>query len=102
MKKKITAYLALALASVSVFASCGGNGGNGGGLQSSEEPGTSSGGGNGNMISAQPLSVQELGEGFNAAYLPDVSSINQLSGKIDVCLDFEGTQSGWRALANEY
>ena len=68
MKKKITAYLALALASVSVFASCGGSA-NGGDLQSSEDLGTSSGGSNGNMISAQPLSVEELGEGFNAAYL---------------------------------
>ena len=52
----------------------------------------------------QPLSVAELGEGFDAKYLPDMASISarQLSGKIDVCLDFEGTQAGWTALAKEY
>ena len=86
MKKNLMAYLALALACTSVFASCGrGGGGN-------------SATGNGNTISATPLQIA----GFNEAYLPDTSSINQLSGKIDVCLDFEGTQNGWRALAKEY
>ena len=89
MKKNIKAYLALGLACASLFASCGTNGG-------------TQTGNNGNTISAKPLSVQELGEGFNAAYLPDTSKITQFSGKIDVCLDFEGTQSGWRALAKEY
>ena len=109
MKKKITAYLALALASVSLFASCAGMG-VGAGTSSSasnsqaggDNSSSSSGSGNSNMISTQPLSVQELGEGFNAKYLPDVSSINQYSGKIDVWLDFEGTQSGWNELAKEY
>ena len=86
MKKNLMAYLALVLACTSVFASCGGgNSGN-------------SATGSGNTISATPLQIA----GFNEAYLPDTSSINQLSGKIDVCLDFEGTQSGWRALAAEY
>ena len=93
MKQKFMALSALALACTTMFASCGGNGGNGGGT---------AGGSNGNKITASPLSVSELGEGFNEAYLPDTSSINQYSGKIDVCLDFEGTQSGWRALADEY
>lgn len=60
------------------------------------------GGGKSGMISTKPLTVAELGEGFNAKYLPDASSIRQFSGKIDVCLDFEGTQDGWRALAKEY
>ena len=59
-------------------------------------------GGKSGMISTKPLTVAELGEGFNAKYLPDASSIRQFSGKIDVCLDFEGTQDGWRALAKEY
>ena len=54
------------------------------------------------MISAKPLTAAELGEGFNSDYLPDASSIKQLSGKVDVCLDFEGTQPGWQALAKEY
>ena len=99
MKKNIKAYLALALACTSLLAACGGGG------DSTSNPGqsTSEGaGGNSNMISTQALSVEELGEGYNAKYLPDTSKINQFSGKIDVCLDFEGTQSGWRALANEY
>ena len=60
------------------------------------------GGGKSGMISTKPLTVAELGEGFNTKYLPDASSIRQFSGKIDVCLDFEGTQDGWRALAKEY
>ena len=57
---------------------------------------------NGGTITVDPLKVEELGEGFNAAYLPDASKIKQYSGKIDVCLDFEGTQGGWQALADEY
>ena len=107
MKRKITAYLALALASVSLVSCMGMGAGSGSSSVNSSQAGSdnsssSSGSGNSNMISTQPLSVQELGEGFNEAYLPDVSSINQYSGKIDVWLDFEGTQSGWRALADEY
>ena len=54
------------------------------------------------MITAKPLSVAELGEGFNANYLPDTTKIQARTGKIDVCLDFEGTQAGWQALAREY
>ena len=52
----------------------------------------------------QPLTLEQLGEGFNEKYLPDMDAISsrQLSGKVDVCLDFEGTQSGWQALAREY
>lgn len=52
----------------------------------------------------QPLTLEQLGEGFNAKYMPDMNAITsrQLSGKIDVCLDFEGTQTGWQALAKEY
>ena len=91
MKKKVFALSALVMACITMFAACGGGGGN-----------DSAGGGNGNTITAKPLTVSELGAGFNEAYLPDASSINQYSGKIDVCLDFEGTQSGWRALAEEY
>ncbi len=54
------------------------------------------------MITASPLSLAELGEGFDARYLPDTKQIRALTGKIDVCLDFEGTQAGWQALADEY
>ena len=54
------------------------------------------------MITASPLSLEELGEGFDARYLPDTTQIRALTGKIDVCLDFEGTQAGWQALADEY
>ena len=94
MKKNVMAILALSVACSSLLASCGG-----GGEQSS---GNNSAGSNGNTISVQPLTVEQLGAGYNATYLPDTSSIKQYSGKIDVCLDFEGTQSGWRALAKEY
>ena len=91
MKKKVFAVSALLMACTTMFVACSGDGGK-----------DSVGAGNGNNITAKPLTVSELGEGFNEAYLPDTSSINQYSGKIDVCLDFEGTQSGWRALADEY
>lgn len=57
---------------------------------------------NNGKISVDPLAVEELGAGFNTQYLPDKSAINQFSGKIDVSLDFEGTQAGWKALAKEY
>lgn len=60
------------------------------------------GGENKGMISVDPLTVEQLGAGFNAQYLPDKSNIKQQSGKIDVSLDFEGTQAGWQALAKEY
>ena len=95
MKKKILAFIASVIACTTALVSCGGSGGN----STSESGG---GNANSNMITAKPLTVQELGEGFKESYLPDTSSIRQLTGKIDVCLDFEGTQSGWRALANEY
>ncbi|MBR2336543.1 MAG: hypothetical protein IKA61_01165 [Clostridia bacterium] len=93
MKKKlISSISALLLCCSSLFgvASCGGTGGGG----ESEAPK--------GMITATPLSVAELGEGFNEKYLPDTSSIRALTGKVDVCLDFEGTQAGWQALAAEY
>ncbi len=90
MKKNVMAFLALSVACTSVLASCGGVAG---GDSTGGNGGTS-----GNKITATPLTIA----GFNSAYLPDTASINQLSGKIDVCLDFEGTQSGWRALADEY
>lgn len=98
MKKKfLTNALALAISFSTLFsvASCGGGG--------SDKDGTSGSGGNTTgMISVAPLTVAELGEGFNADYLPDASSIKQRTGRIDVCLDFEGTQAGWEALATEY
>ena len=53
-------------------------------------------------IGENALSVSELGEGFQEAYLPDVEKVKQFSGQIDVCLDFEGTQYGWQAVAAEY
>ena len=95
MKKKYFGCICALILSLAVFASCSGTpsgtGNNGG------ESGNNKG-----MITAKTLTVEELGEGFNAKYLPDTSSIRALTGKIDVCLDFEGTQSGWQALANEY
>ena len=97
MKKKlISSISALMLCCSALFgaASCGSNSGT-----------TESSGGNGGnkgMITAKPLTVSQLGAGFNANYLPDTSKIQARTGKIDVCLDFEGTQAGWQALATEY
>ena len=64
--------------------------------------GASSGGGASGMIKASLLSISELGSNFDANYLPDTSSIKQRSGKIDVCLDFDGNQYGWQKVATEY
>ncbi len=99
MKKKLTMFLALALSCTTVLAACDSGSSASSGGNSQDSSGST---GNSNMISTQPLSVNDLGAGFNADYLPDVSSIKQYSGKVDVCLDFEGTQSGWRALKDEY
>ena len=67
---------------------------------------TACGGGTGagvsGFISTEALKVSQLGEGFGEEYLPNTAKIKQYSGKIDVCLDFEGTQGGWQALADEY
>lgn len=87
MKKKLLKTLLVVGAAI-ILASCGGD--NGG---ESEKKGT---------ITVDPLSVSELGQGFNAKFLPDKGSIDQQSGKIDVCLDFEGTQYGWKKVAAEY
>ena len=89
MKKKIVAST---LAFVACCSACAGFVGCGGAGSTN----------NGSTISAKPLTVAQLGDGYQAKYLPDTSSIRQLSGKIDVCLDFEGTQGGWMALAEEY
>ncbi len=62
----------------------------------------SNGGGKEGYISQKALSVEELGEGFNARYLPDVQNIKQRSGTIDVALDFYGNQYGWEKVAREY
>ena len=101
MKKKLFSAIALLTCFTSVFsmAACNlggtGNGGNGGTSDSGN-------GGNGGTITVDPLTAAELGEGFNETYLPDKASIKQYSGKIDIALDFEGTVSGWDALAAEY
>ena len=89
MNKFLKSTMAFIISCSAIFgaAACGGTTDNGGGT---------------GMISVDPLSVAELGAGFNAEYRPDKSSIRQHSGKIDVCLDFEGTQEGWKALGKEY
>lgn len=99
MKKKLLSSLcALALCFTSVlgFASCGGTTGG-----TSEGTSEGSSGPKG-MITAKPLTVEELGAGFDSNYLPDTNSIRALTGKVHVCLDFEGTQEGWKALEREY
>ena len=93
MKKRFLSAIALMTCFTSVFSmtACMGGGDS-----------TDSTGGSTNTITVDPLKVEELGAGFNATYLPDKASIKQYSGKIDIALDFEGTQKGWEALAKEY
>ena len=94
MKKKLFSAIALMTCFTSLFSitACGGGGGTSEG-GSSENTGS---------ITVNPLTVAELGEGFQERYLPDKAAIKQYSGKIDIALDFEGTVSGWDALAAEY
>ena len=80
MKKKLTALTAMMLATGCVLGSCGSSG-------------KKSGGGNGDLVRF---------EGFNEALYPDLDNIEKREGKIDVCLVFEGTESGWSALADAY
>ena len=53
-------------------------------------------------ITADFVSISELGSGFNSKYYPEKSKVKQRSGKVDVCLDFENTLYGWKAVAKEY
>lgn len=94
MKKKFLSAIVLMTCFTSVFSmtACMGGG-------NTSESGA---GGSTNTITVDPLTAGELGAGFNATYLPDKASIKQFSGKIDIALDFEGTQKGWEALAKEY
>ena len=55
MKKKVIALSAFVMACTTMFVACGGGGND------------SVGGGNGNTITAKPLTVSELGEGFKEA-----------------------------------
>ncbi len=54
--------------------------------------------GNTGNITADPLTDLGLDE----KYLPVKESIKLRSGKINVCLEYEGTEEGWEALADEY
>ena len=87
-KNRFLALTALVIAGFGLSACGKDNGGGGGGAKG--------------MITVDPLTPEQLGPGFQKAYIPDKASIRQMSGKIDVCLDFEGTQVGWRAVAQEY
>ena len=90
MKKKgIIKFLPVSFACLMIFPVAGCGKGNPGGNTSG-------------YIDEKALSVAELGEGFQEAYLPDVEKVKQFSGRVDVCLDFEGTQYGWQAVATEY
>lgn len=84
IKKAVTMILAATMAAMSL-AGCGGNGSGAGAV--------------GDVI--DKVELLEL-EGFDETYLPDVSSIAQQGGQIDVVLLFDGTEKGWEALADEY
>ena len=94
MRKKFTAVTALMLAMGFMLGSCGGSKGDNSQGGTSTPP-TSSGSGEGSNIEFNL-------EGFNADFYPDMKNVKQQEGKIDVVILFEGTESGWEALANEY
>ncbi len=58
--------------------------------------------GGGTAVTVAPLTAEQLGEGFHEEYIPDVNAVKQYYGRVDVALDFEGTEKGWEALATEY
>ena len=74
----------LAVAMTAGLAGCGGNG---------------FGGGAAGMI--DKVDMLDI-KGFDKAYLPDVSNIEQHEGQVDVVILFDGTEKGWEALADEY
>ena len=86
MKKEILAVLLASTLCISGLAGCGGKATNG---ENAVE----------NSITAEHV---DLGDAFDEAYYPDESQIKQQQGKIDVVLLFEGSQTGWQALADEY
>lgn len=55
-------------------------------------------GGKGQYIDVDPLQI----ENFNEQYLPVKDKILRKQGNINLCLQFDGTEDAWQALANEY
>ncbi|MBQ7912874.1 MAG: hypothetical protein IJ308_03900 [Clostridia bacterium] len=90
MKKKWMAVACMTFASMFAFGACGVSGGG---------DSTNTAGG---YLQKDPLN---LGEGFDAAYYPVIGEeggIQEQSGVLTVAILFEGTESGWEAVAKEY
>ncbi len=83
MKRKVLALILATITAVSMVG-CGGSG--------------SGSGGEGMIEKVDLLKIEE----FNEEYAPDVASIPQYEGQIDVVIMFDGTEKGWEALAKEY
>lgn len=95
MKKKlIAAFLVMAM-SVTSLTGCGGDKN----TETNTGTNTESGAAVEGAIQAEHL---DLGDGFDAEYYPDESQTKLRQGKIDIVLLFEGTETGWQALADEY
>ena len=92
MKKKIIA-LFVSIISLFCFISCGG--------KTSSVPGDSTGSGN-SQSSSDGVKLLDLGSEFDENYYPDLSSMESAEGQIDVVILFDGTQDGWKAVADEY
>lgn len=93
MEKKnlLKAMLCGALSFATVFGTAACGGGTSAGNSTSEGNKTE-------YISADPLTF----DGFDNDYLPDKTKIQKREGTIRIALDFDGTQDGWQALADEY
>ena len=81
--KKVYSLFALLAVSVLGLSACG----------ETEDPTDVSG-----NITADPL--DDLG--LDEEYLPVKSAVKLRSGTINVCLEYDGTEDGWEALAEEY
>lgn len=92
MKKKII-VLFVSIISLFCFISCGG--------KTSSVPGDSTGSGN-SQSSSDGVKLLDLGSEFDENYYPDLSSMESAEGQIDVVILFDGTQDGWKAVADEY
>lgn len=102
MKKKVSIFMAAAMALSLSLTACGGES-----VKESIGSGSTSAGGESSSVTGtvdNPITVDnlDLGSDFNSAYYPVKEQIEQKNGKVDVVILFDGAEAGWQALADEY
>lgn len=97
MKKNNLCVLAL---SAFLLAGCSGGTNSSGSSTADDNSSTASSSVTGNTITVDP-NTSNL-DNFNTQYTPVKNSIQKRAGSIKICLDYGGTEDGWKALASEY